>query len=80
MCHRMAMLLREEVCVPDNDADYVDPLDMLAELGSDNQALIAAMRETPRAVLQRNERMLTRFDADLTGWLMEPLCDSLLSE
>jgi starvation-inducible DNA-binding protein len=32
--------------VPDNDADYVDPLDMLAELGSDNQALIAAMRET----------------------------------
>jgi starvation-inducible DNA-binding protein len=32
--------------VLDNDADYVDPLDMLAELGSDNQALIAAMRET----------------------------------
>ena len=32
--------------IPDNDADYVDPLDMLAELGSDNQALIAAMRET----------------------------------
>ena len=32
--------------IPDNDADYVDPLDMLAELKSDNQALIAAMRET----------------------------------
>jgi starvation-inducible DNA-binding protein len=31
--------------IPDNDADYVDPLDMLAELGSDNQALIASMRE-----------------------------------
>jgi starvation-inducible DNA-binding protein len=31
--------------VPDNDADYVDPLDMLAELRSDNQALIASMRE-----------------------------------
>ena len=30
----------------DNDADYVDPLDMLAELRSDNQALIASMRET----------------------------------
>ena len=29
----------------DNDADYVDPLDMLAELRSDNQALIASMRE-----------------------------------
>src|ERR1700686_4775534 len=27
--------------IPDNDADYVDPLDMLAELRSDNQALIA---------------------------------------
>jgi starvation-inducible DNA-binding protein len=32
--------------IPDNDAPYVDPLDMLAELKSDNQALIAAMRET----------------------------------
>ena len=32
--------------IPDNDADYVDPLDMLAELRSDNQALIASMRET----------------------------------
>jgi len=31
--------------IPDNDADYVDPLDMLAELRSDNQALIAALRE-----------------------------------
>src|SRR5512132_1647523 len=32
--------------ISDNDADYVDPLDMLAELRSDNQALIASMRET----------------------------------
>src|SRR6201989_1914822 len=31
--------------VPDNDADYVDPLDMLAELRSDNQALITSLRE-----------------------------------
>jgi starvation-inducible DNA-binding protein len=31
--------------IPDNDANYVDPLDMLAELRSDNQALIASMRE-----------------------------------
>jgi len=29
----------------DNDADYVDPGDMLAELREDNQALIASMRE-----------------------------------
>ena len=26
--------------IPDNDADYVDPLDMVAELRSDNQALL----------------------------------------
>ncbi len=31
--------------IPDNDADYVDPLDMLGELRSDNQALIASLRE-----------------------------------
>ncbi len=31
--------------IPDNDADYVDPLDMLAELRSDNQAVITALRE-----------------------------------
>jgi starvation-inducible DNA-binding protein len=31
--------------IPDNDADYVEPLDMLAELREDNQALIASMRQ-----------------------------------
>ena len=31
--------------IADNDAAYVDPLDMLAELRDDNQRLIAAMRE-----------------------------------
>jgi starvation-inducible DNA-binding protein len=30
----------------DNDAEYVTPLDMLAELLQDNQQLIASMRET----------------------------------
>jgi starvation-inducible DNA-binding protein len=29
----------------DNDADYVDPMDMLAELREDNRALLASMRE-----------------------------------
>src|SRR5215469_10163288 len=29
----------------DNDADYVDPMDMLSELREDNTALIARMRE-----------------------------------
>ena len=32
--------------VIDNDADYVTPMDMLAELRDDNQQLIARMRET----------------------------------
>jgi len=31
--------------IPDNDADFVDPQDMLAELRSDNQALITSLRE-----------------------------------
>lgn len=30
----------------DNDAEYVTPLDMLAELKDDNQRLVTAMRET----------------------------------
>ena len=29
----------------DNDADFVDPLDMLAELREDNGAILASMRE-----------------------------------
>src|ERR1700749_3348725 len=31
--------------IKDNDADYVDPLDMLAELREDNQSLAGRMRE-----------------------------------
>jgi starvation-inducible DNA-binding protein len=31
--------------ISDNDAEYVDPLDMLAELREDNRALVASMRE-----------------------------------
>jgi starvation-inducible DNA-binding protein len=31
--------------IDDNDADYVDPMDMLAELREDNRALLASMRE-----------------------------------
>jgi starvation-inducible DNA-binding protein len=31
--------------IPDNDADYVDPLDMLAELRDDNKALASRMLE-----------------------------------
>ncbi|HUB68159.1 MAG TPA: DNA starvation/stationary phase protection protein [Candidatus Methylacidiphilales bacterium] len=32
--------------ISDNDADYVTPFDMLAELREDNKSLIARMRET----------------------------------
>jgi starvation-inducible DNA-binding protein len=32
--------------IPDNDADYVTPLDMLAELQEDNRRLTASMRAT----------------------------------
>src|SRR5437016_10722335 len=32
--------------IADNDADFVTPLDMLAELRSDNKQLTATMRET----------------------------------
>ncbi|MEP7316613.1 MAG: DNA starvation/stationary phase protection protein [Sphingomicrobium sp.] len=31
--------------LPDNDADYVEPLDMLAELREDNKTLAARLRE-----------------------------------
>jgi starvation-inducible DNA-binding protein len=41
--------------ISDNDADYVDPLDMLAELRSDNQAMIAAMRETHELCDEEND-------------------------
>ena len=41
--------------IPDNDADYVDPLDMVAELRSDNQALIAILRETHELCDEEND-------------------------
>jgi starvation-inducible DNA-binding protein len=41
--------------IPDNDADYVDSLDMLAELRSDNQALIASMREAHDLCEEEND-------------------------
>jgi starvation-inducible DNA-binding protein len=41
--------------IPDNDAEYVDPLDMVAELRSDNQALIASLRETHELCDEEND-------------------------
>ncbi|KQP46668.1 DNA starvation/stationary phase protection protein [Brevundimonas sp. Leaf280] len=37
--------IAKEARIADNDADYVDPLDMLAELRDDNGELIGRMRE-----------------------------------
>lgn len=37
--------IARETRVSDNDADYVDPLDMLAELRDDNNDLVGRMRE-----------------------------------
>ena len=41
--------------IPDNDADFVDPLDMLAELRSDNQALITSFREAHNVCDEEND-------------------------
>jgi starvation-inducible DNA-binding protein len=41
--------------IPDNDAEYVTPEDMLAELRSDNQDFIKAMRETHDVCDEHND-------------------------
>jgi starvation-inducible DNA-binding protein len=41
--------------ITDNDAEYVDPLDMLAELRGDNQALLASMREAHDLTSEEND-------------------------
>jgi starvation-inducible DNA-binding protein len=41
--------------IPDNDADYVDPLDMLGELREDNRTLLASMREAHELCDEAND-------------------------
>lgn len=41
--------------ISDNDADFVDPLDMLAELREDNQTLIAEMRRVHELCDEEND-------------------------
>ena len=41
--------------IKDNDADYVDPLDMLAELREDNQTLAARLREVHEVVDEHHD-------------------------
>jgi starvation-inducible DNA-binding protein len=41
--------------IADNDAAYVDPLDMLAELRDDNQRLVSSMREVHDVCDEHND-------------------------
>jgi len=52
----------------DNDADYVDPLDMLAELREDNRAMLASMREVHDLCDEENDVATTSL---LENWIDE---------
>jgi starvation-inducible DNA-binding protein len=52
----------------DNDADYVDPMDMLSELRQDNQALITRMREAHDLTSDANDVATTSL---LEVWIDE---------
>ena len=52
----------------DNDADYVDPLDMLAELRDDNEQLAARMREAHAVCEEHNDVATTSL---LEVWIDE---------
>jgi len=52
----------------DNDADYVDPHGMLAELREDNRTLLASMRETHQLCDEENDVATTSL---LENWIDE---------
>jgi len=52
----------------DNDADYVDPPDMLAELRDDNRTLLASMREAHELCEEENDVATTSL---LETWIDE---------
>jgi starvation-inducible DNA-binding protein len=52
----------------DNDADYVTPEDMLAELRDDNRQLISLMRETHDVCSEHNDVATTSL---LENWIDE---------
>lgn len=54
--------------IPDNDADYVDPQDMLAELGEDNRQLVAEMRSLHATCDGHNDVATASL---LEGWIDE---------
>jgi len=52
----------------DNDADYADPLDMLAELREDNRTLLASRRETHGLCEERRRYHKPARDMDRRNW------------
>jgi starvation-inducible DNA-binding protein len=54
--------------IPDNDADFVDPGDMLAELRSDNQQLIASFRQAHNLCDEENDVATTSL---IENWIDE---------
>lgn len=54
--------------IKDNDADFVTPLDMLAELRDDNKELAAAMRQTHELCAEKNDVATTSL---LETWIDE---------
>jgi len=54
--------------VLDNDADYVSPLDMLAELRDDNKQLVAALREAHNVCDEHGDVATASL---LDGWIDE---------
>ncbi len=51
--------------VLDNDADFVTPLDMLAELRDDNKQLVASLRETHAVCDEHNDVATRQSDREL---------------
>ncbi|AUW45435.1 Dps family protein [Rhizobium leguminosarum] len=54
--------------IPDNDADYVTPEDMLAELRDDNGRLVSLLRETHEVCAEHNDVATTSL---LEVWIDE---------
>jgi starvation-inducible DNA-binding protein len=54
--------------ISDNEAEYVDPLDMLAELREDNRAILASMREAHDLTSEENDVATTSL---LEVWIDE---------
>jgi starvation-inducible DNA-binding protein len=54
--------------IPDNDADFVTPLDMLAELREDNKRLVSSMRQTHELCAQGGDVATTSL---LENWIDE---------